>query len=385
LQSWHEKVFSVLTVLALPMVGCAESPKQVRSDDQAVVEILQPIRERHAMPALAAAVVTSRGITSIGAVGVRKAGTDTRVTLDDKWHLGSNTKAMTAMLIADLVEDGLVSWDSTLAEVFPEDAENFHEAFRTVTLRQLLSHHAGLPANLDWARIAQQGSLAQQRTEVLKLATTAQPASVPGSTYLYSNLGYVVAGAVAEKVTRQPWEDAIRERIFTPLGMKSVGFGGVGTVGELDQPWPHMADGRPASGNGPEVDNPHVMAAAGGVHCTLSDWCAFIVDQLKGSRGDRALLGADAYEALQSPAFGGNYAFGWVVTSRPWAGGKALSHAGSNTLNFANVWVAPVRDFAVVVCVNQGGDEAFRATDEAVGALVKRFAGSSEAVESGSR
>jgi len=58
------------------------------------------------------------------------------------------------------------------------------------------------------------------------------------------------------------------------------------------------------------------------------------------------------------------------VAQRGWAGGKALNHGGDNTMNFANVWVAPQRDFAILVCVNQGGDTAFKASDEAVGAMI---------------
>jgi len=74
---------------------------------------------------------------------------------------------------------------------------------------------------------------------------------------------------------------------------------------------------------------------------------------------------------LQTPPFGGNYAMGWIVVQRDWAGGKALNHGGDNTMNFANVWIAPQRDFAILVCVNQSGDVAFQASDEAVGAMIK--------------
>jgi hypothetical protein len=152
--------------------------------------------------------------------------------------------------------------------------------------------------------------------------------------------------------------------------MKSAGFGGTGMLGRIDEPWPHTADGQPTSQNGPEMDNPPVMGPAGRVHCSIQDWGRFIQDELRGARGEPALLKPASYQTMQTPPFGGDYALGWLVGQRDWAGGKALNHGGDNTMNLANVWVAPGRDFAILVCVNQSGDAAFKASDEAVGALI---------------
>src|SRR6185369_4570661 len=101
------------------------------------------------VPGMVAALVTSDGIKLVGAVGVRKRGTEVPLTLNDHWHLGSDTKAMTSTLIARLVEHGSLKWDATVADVFPDLAREIHPDFQKVTLLQLLSHRAGLPANLD--------------------------------------------------------------------------------------------------------------------------------------------------------------------------------------------------------------------------------------------
>jgi hypothetical protein len=74
---------------------------------------------------------------------------------------------------------------------------------------------------------------------------------------------------------------------------------------------------------------------------------------------------------IQTPAFGGEQALGWLAVERGWGGGTVLNHGGDNTMNFANVWVAPRLNFAILVCINQSGDTAFKASDEAVGALIK--------------
>ena len=340
--------------------------------DEAVTSVLKPIRQKFGVPAMAAAVVTSEGIQFVGAVGVRKRGTETSVTLSDQWHLGSDTKAMTATLIARLVERGQLKWDTTLAEVFPDLASQMHPDFRNVTLLHLLSHRAGLPANLELAKYLGDDVVAL-RLRAVRAELAKSPKSAPGSHYEYSNLGYIIAGAVAEKITGQSWERAVATEVFEPLQMKTAGFGGTGTAGQIDQPWPHTADGKPTNENGPAVDNPSVMGPAGRVHGTIQDWAKFIQDQLRGARGEPALLKPGSYLKLQAPPFGGEYALGWIVGQRDWGGGKVLNHAGDNTMNFANTWIAPQRDFAILVCVNQSGDSAFKASDAAVGELIKRL------------
>jgi hypothetical protein len=132
-----------------------------------------------------------------------------------------------------------------------------------------------------------------------------------------------------------------------------------------------MFSGQPTPNNGPAVDNPEVMGPAGTVHYSLSDWAKFVGDQLRGDRGERALLRTESYKHLHTPAFGGDYASGLLVTERPWGGGTVLTHAGSNTMNYAVVWLAPKRDFAVLVCTNQGGDSASKGTDEAAAVLIR--------------
>lgn len=340
------------------------------SGDAAVTNLLITIRQQHDVPAIAAALVTSKGIELVGVAGVRKRGTDVPARLDDLWHLGSDTKAMTAVLVARLVEQNRLKWDTTVAEVFPELADKFHPDMRGVTLLHLLSHRSGLRPNLALVRY-RGDDVKQLRLRAVREELAKAPKHKSGSRYEYSNLGYIIVGAMVERVTGKTWEEAMREEVFAPLKMTSVGFGGTGTRGEMDQPWPHHGNGRPVAENGPAMDNPPVMGPAGRVHCTIQDWAKFIQDQLLGARGEPALLTPASYQKLHSPPFGGEYALGWLVLKRDWAGGTVLHHGGDNTMNFANVWVAPRRDFAILACVNQSGDTAFNASDEAIAALIE--------------
>jgi CubicO group peptidase (beta-lactamase class C family) len=336
--------------------------------DEMITSLLQPIRQKFDMPAMAAAVITGENVPRCGAVGVLKRGSTVPVRLDCLWHLGSDTKAMTSTLVAKLAEQHKVRWDSTLAEIFPDLASGMNQAFCKVTVRDLLTHRAGLPANLDYSQYVT-GNVQALRRRAVRDATAGAP--VNGGAFLYSNLGYILAGAVVEKVTGQSWEQAITQALFEPLGMHSAGFGATGTPGQVDQPWPHAADGTPAPENGPAADNPPILGPAGRVHCTIQDWARFVQDQLRGDRGEPALLAPESYQQLHAPAAGGDYAMGWIAVERSWGGGRVYNHGGDNTMNFANVWMAPQRDFAILVCVNQGGQKAFEATDAAVGALLK--------------
>jgi CubicO group peptidase (beta-lactamase class C family) len=185
-----------------------------------------------------------------------------------------------------------------------------------------------------------------------------KPLNVPGTKYLYSNTGYIVVGAMIEKVLDTDWEAALTQYVFMPLGMASAGFGGLGTPGEIDQPWGHRAANQPCTENGPEVDNPPLLGPAATVHCSIQDWALFVADQLRGSRGEQGLLKPQSYRMQQTKHFPGPYALGWSTGFNFSAFGSQLSHAGSNGLYYANVWVAPARDFAVLVCTNEGPDSS---------------------------
>lgn len=339
--------------------------------DRVVSDALKPIRQEYRVPAIAGVILTSKGVENCGVAGSRKSGTGIPVTVNDKWHLGSDTKAMTAALVGRLVEQRLLRWDTTVADVFPELASTFHPKAKGITILHLLSHRAGLPENLNWVSLSDHGTVQEQRVQALKQGLAENPKSNPGDKFQYSNLGYVIVGAIIEKVTGLSWENAIQDKVFKPLEMKSVGFGGTGTPGQIDQPWGHSVGGRPTSANGPSVDLPQVMAPAGCVHCAIQDWARFVTDQLRGARGEPAFLKQSTYQMLHTPPYGGDYGLGWGVTERSWGGGTVLHHTGCNATNYANVWLAPKMDFAILVCVNQGDDTAFRASDDAVVALIK--------------
>jgi CubicO group peptidase (beta-lactamase class C family) len=336
-----------------------------------LVPVLKPILDKHKdLPGLVAAIVDGERITAIGAVGVRKAGSPERMTANDVIHLGSDTKAMTATLIGKMIENKRLGFQTTMAEIFTDLRPAMNREMAKVTVRQLLDHMAGLPANVDWWRIdGTKKSLREQRHMVVEEVLKEAPEHPPGTKYQYSNVGFVVLGAVLEHKNGKPWEELIEKELFKPLGMTTAGIGPPGTPGKIDEPWGHvLKDGKPSPS---QFDNAPLMGPAGRVHCSISDWGKFVALYLQPDQEKHRILAPKIIEELTSPAEGQEYAGGWIVTKRPWAGGKTLTHAGSNTMWYCVVWAAPKKHFAVLVATNIGGDDAEKACDEAAAAVIQ--------------
>jgi hypothetical protein len=110
------------------------------------------------------------------------------------------------------------------------------------------------------------------------------------------------------------------------------------------------------------------------VHCSIGDLAKYAAWQLRGARGQGTLLRPATFKKLHTRFDkDGNYACGWCVEHRDWAGGDALFHGGSNGTFMTAIWLAPKKDFAVVACANLGGTGSQAAVDEAVSALVKGY------------
>ncbi len=350
--------------------GTGDQPEDLAS-------VLDPIRDQNDLPALAAAVFSSEETLAIGAVGVRKHGDPTQATTADKWHLGSNTKAMTATLAALLVEEGKLDWNSTAGEVFSTWSADMDPGYRDVTLEMLLGHRGGAPANPPtevWNAMWQPGEPVQIRRTAVQTMLAQPPAVMPGTQVLYSNSGYMIAGAMLEQVTGSAWEKLVQEKLFAPLDMSSCGFGAPASAGQVDQPWGHQV----VSGQlqpvppKPAGDNPPALGPAGTVHCSLEDYGKFLTLHLRAARGSASLLTLASFDRLHAPVMA-DAALGWFAVSRSWSGGVALMHSGSNTMNLVTVWIAPTKDRALVVATNRGDATATGAVDAALAPLIQTW------------
>jgi CubicO group peptidase (beta-lactamase class C family) len=335
---------------------------------------LRTLAEKYKLPGAVGAILRGDRIVALGSTGVRKVGDPAPFLVTDTIHLGSDTKAMTAILIGQLIDRNQLMFDTTMEEIFPDLAPAMNPLTAKNTVRNLLDHNAGFPHDLDWSALdATHLPLPEQRRKAVEQALSVAPAT-PIGRYSYSNVSYVVLGAIIEAKTIEAksgksWEETIEREIFCPLGMTSAGFGAPGTPGQVDQPWGHVDD------NGKlkpiQIDNEPVLGPAGTVHCSIGDWSKFIAETLHGTHGHPTLVSAETFKQLTTPALMPNYAGGWLVTLRPWAAGPALTHSGSNTMWFCTAWIAPEKDFAVLIATNYGGSSAAPAADEGSGKLIE--------------
>ncbi len=360
-------------------MGCSSSASTPDAGPADVSGTLEAFRADAGMPGLAAAVFRGGKLLAQGATGVRKLGDATPVTTSDAWHLGSDTKAMTATLLGIYVDKGTLHFSDTLTSLFP--GATIHPGFANVTLDQLLQHRGGMPANVPpdiWAQMWSAGRAPGARTAAVLALLALPPAQAPG-TYVYSNAGYMVAGAALERAVQDSWEHLMVQKLWAPLGMGSCGFGAPGTPGQVNQPWGHQtkADGtlRALDPGQPQSDNPPSLGPAGTVHCGLVDWGKFLALHLAGARSEAtSLVRTATLQHLQTAASGGEYAEGWRVVSRGWAGGRALTHSGNNTLWYATAWLAPAKDLALVVATNCATQAAATDVDAAFVPLISQYA-----------
>ena len=313
-------------------------------------QFLTPAIGQSGAPGMIAAIVDEDGVRAIGAAGVRRQGFPEAMTSDDLVHLGSVTKAMTSTMLATMVEDGTFAngWNTTVAEVFPELVGSIDQDYHAVTVAQLVRMRGGLVHNADdWSAYSNNPDIVERRYNILRDNLANAPAGAVGD-FLYSNLSYVLAGAMAERLTGKSWETLMQERLFVPLGITTGGFGPPGTPGQVDQPWGHKADG--SGGWRPnQEDFDEARGPSGTVHISVEDWAKFVSLWLGDNQP--AILDRSTLTQLRTPA-SGIYAAGWYVTQQNWAGGTVIRHLGSHENWIAIVYIAPERGLAYLIVAN---------------------------------
>ena len=349
----------------LTFLLAAGSPSAPRD----VAPTLRELAEKYKLPGVVGAIIHGDQIVALGGTGIRKVGNPAPFLATDTIHLGSDTKAMTAILVGQLIDKKQLTFDSTMRELFPDLSAKMNPEMATNTVRNLLDHTAGFPHDLDWGAFASTHlPLTEQRRLAVEKALSVPP-TTPIGKYVYSNVGFVLLGAIVEAKTGQAWEDVMRKEIFRPLHMASAGFGAPGTPGQVDQPWGHTS--RFGKLVAEQFDNLPILGPAGTVHCSIEDWAKFVAEAMRGAQGHPRLVSAETFQQLTTPLPNQHYAGGWLLTERTWAGGLALTHAGSNTRWYCNVWIAPKKNFAVLIAMNYGGDQAGKAADDGIGQLIE--------------
>ena len=338
-------------------------PRPGSSKVSSLETVVHNQRQKYGLTSLACANVDGDSV-EVGVAGKLHSKSDVDVTQDSKYHLGSCTKMMTSALMARLVEKGKLKWSTTVSQAFPGFASSMDPQLKDVSLEMLLTHKAGMVPELrflDFSLVKRAFEHDLSRRELAKAALEKPPQHPPGQKFEYSNIGYTIAGAMAEAATGMSWEELMKREIFEPLGMKSAGFGPAGE----EEPWGHTAKREPVNpswetfwkeGKLPP-DNPPVLGPAGTVHSNMEDWAKFI--QAQGRR-DESFLSKESWEYLQSPRPGDTYTpGGWLTGADGHFKTEAgdLYHNGSNTMFYSFVRLRPGDGLngpkAVLVATNQ--------------------------------
>lgn len=350
--------------------------------EAAVESLLNEAREQYDLPAMAAVVVKADSVLSTVAVGVRRAGYADPVMPTDRFHIGSVGKAVASTVVARLIEEGVLAWDSRPVDVFPELGPSVHDGFREVTLQQLLGHRAGVaqyktPKSMRSAgrRVDNAGSPRAQRRAFATWLLQQAPDAAADIEH-YSNAGYPIAAAMAEAAADEPWESLLESRLARPLDITLWR----GQPARIDpaQPWGHAPKsyfvglataGQHATQPEDYLSMGPLFGPAGDLALSPGDYGVFLRQHLIGLKGRDGLLQASSIQYLHFGPAG--YALGWRESDLD--GVLAHTHTGTEGSFEAAVMLLPEHDLAAAVFVNSATPNAGEAARESTKAILRLY------------
>lgn len=337
------------------------------------------LRTDHDLVALGAVIASRDGILDMAVNGARsRDGTDPAL-ISDQWHLGSNTKALTALLYGQLVLRGDAEWGATLPQLFPEIADTIDPAWQDITIEDLFAHRTGMKQlGGFWlnARRNDERPITEQR-QIAAHHVLSEPPSKSPDAFDYNNLNYIVAGAAIENILADnadlpdTWEGAMQTMLFdqlpAPSDRKAFGFGPPpeGLVGHRTI----LGAFPTAVGRGKSADNPAALGPAGTLHATLAAHAAIGIEFLKPD-STIAPEGLRAHLFTPHPTEDSGYALGWGVFEHD-DYGRIYQHMGSNTMWYSMILIAPDLDRVIIVNSNVFNDGAQKAAGEIAKAALR--------------
>jgi CubicO group peptidase (beta-lactamase class C family) len=348
-------VFSI--VLLTFLLACSDNPTEPDAKLDTLQKILTNYRSKGKMPAISGAIINN-GEVETYAEGYRKIGSADVVTINDKFHIGSNLKAMTATMVAALVEQGKLNWQSKVKDIFPEFVGQIPVEYENVTLHQLIIHRAGIAGftKLDdlMGVPVFEGSITEQRYQfTLWVFNNSNKNDI--NNYVYSNAGYVVAAAFAEKVMEKDYETLMNEKIFTQLNITPLY--GWPAEGGANQPWGHTFENDsfvPFNPDG-EIQFPEIFNPAGNLSLAINDYIKFVNLHINGLNGNPQIISAESFNFLHTAI--GDYSCGWLEGTTE-NGIRFSYHNGSDGTFFAIVLIHPYKKRASIVFTNCRSDNA---------------------------
>jgi CubicO group peptidase (beta-lactamase class C family) len=384
---------SVVVLVAFASTAHAEQPglapsKRVETDRAFVERSVDEVVERYDLPGIALGVVTPTGEEISVLHGERVAGSGEAIDSQTLFKIASNTKAMTAGVLARLVDAGRLRWDDPVVKHLPQFAMHDPWVTREMQVRDLLIHNSGLPAGAGDLMLWPEPNLFT-RDDVVRGLRHLKPAYSFRSRYAYDNTLYIVAGEVAAAAGGAPYEALARRELFAPLGMQrcQAGSWNRDAVGNVAQPHARR-DGRnvPTRVDGEVVPSVPMMAA-GGIRCSLDDMLTWARMWLRPERAGLVdgvpWLSQAQREEVWKPhtimpltarmrdwdrSHYSAYGYGWRLTDVD--GTAKVSHTGTLGGMYSATVLLPEKGAGFVFMINGDADEARTVLTQV---LVKRF------------
>jgi len=329
--------------------------------------------EAFQVPGVAVAIVKNNKVVMSKGFGLTEYGTSRKVNGDTLFGIASNTKAMTAALLANLVDQGKLTWKTKVIDIIPEFQMPDAYVTREFTITDLLSHNSGLGLGAGDLMIWPGTTLNNQ--DIIKGLKYLPEVSSFRSEFAYDNLMYVIAGEVIAKITGKSWHDNIKETLFQPLGMnKTKAAFSLISANNKNVARAHVPlDGKLNVVGGDFLEQ---FSSAGSVASSVNDMSLWLKAQLnKGTYAkDKKLFSerqshnmwqmktilpvSDRATRNNKTHFSG-YALGWFVND--YHGVKLVHHSGGILGMVSKVVLVPEEDLAMVILTNQQSGYAFNA------------------------
>jgi CubicO group peptidase (beta-lactamase class C family) len=361
-----------LGLLLLAVVNCCSlcAPAQPKKAQQAAT-LADKLRKRYHIPELAYAVVSADSILSYRVAGVQRTGSNCNARSNDHFHIGSNTKAITALMAAHLVQQGRLQWNTRFLELFPELKAHSQPAYDTITLQHLLSFRGLLPSytyTFEHPTKAEvQGADGQQQRLWLAGYFLAQQPMHPDKEGLTpSNADYILAGLMLERASGKAYKQLVSD--WAQQQGVAIAFGYPNNRDTM-QPWGHNAQLQPV----PPGDHYKLdwLLSAGNININVRDYARILQVFLRGLRQDTDGLPAAAYKHL---VFGLPYfSLGWFHERDAKTGHRKAWNEGNAGAFISQVYIAPESGRAYVLLCNAATEEAGQGMDELAEGLMKLY------------
>jgi CubicO group peptidase (beta-lactamase class C family) len=328
---------------------------------QSHAALADSLRRAGGVPELAYAVVTADSVLEIAYLGHHAIDLPDTAMATDRFHLGSNTKAMTAFIAGKLVETGKIKWTTRFFDLYPTWKTKANPVYYAITLQDLLSHRARIQPFTDDAEgkdmPALKGTHQQMRLSLGQYVLGLPPVPVDTAAhYTYSNAGYTLASLMLEKVSGKTWEALVTQTFDQDLKI-AAGFSWPNNQLRKET-WGHIEENgklQPVPSNTTyRLDG---MEPAGDLNMTLPDYIRFIQLNISGLAGKNNYLKATTYRFLHEGL--PDYAMGWANV---YEGNRGYSsHSGSAGTYFCVVTIDRQKQTAYIVFMNCATNEATQA------------------------